>query len=420
MNQYFVKKKTSFSNFNFYLNNFISILIICFPISIIIGTAFVEITAIFIGLYGLYILISKKLFHIDYIFILLFLIYISSNISSILSDHPYEAFSRSLFLFRYPLFFFGVFYFLSNNYNTLKYLFISILLSVIFVYLDDLLQLILSYDIFGFKKQAHRLTGPFDDELIPGIYLFRLGLISICFLSFKNKHNFYYLFFLTILLLIGVIITGEKVSSVITLFSISLLFLIRFGFKKILFVFLILLIFFSSFFVLINSSDIYKERIWSETKRTLGIFQTNRNFFDSEHGVMFLTSLHIWNDNKFYGSGLKTYRLNCKLEKYSNIKSLVVSERCSTHPHNFYFEILSELGIFGLFLYIFLILYILNKIYLNYIHNNNLISLGVFCTLIGIFFPINFTNSFFTNFNLLWIIFIIPLGLINFAEQKNE
>ena len=170
---------------------------------------------------------------------------------------------------------------------------------------------------------------------------------------------------------------------------------------------------------MINSSEVYKERIWGETKRTLGIFEDNRNFFDSEHGVMFLTSIYIWKDNKLFGGGLKTYRENCNLEKYSKIKSLVVSERCSTHPHNFYLEILAELGILGLILFLFLIFYFFYKIYKNYIINNNIVTLGVLCTLLGIFFPLNFTNSFFTNFNLLWITFIIYLGLIKF-EDLNE
>ena len=420
MSQFFAKKKNFLINPNFNIDTLVSILIIFFPFSIIIGTAFVELTAILIGFYGLYILIYKKIFRINYIFVLLFLIYISANLSSILSEYSYEAFSRSLFLFRYPLFFFGVFYFLSNNAKILNYLFLSILFCVFFVYLDDLIQFIYNYDIFGFQKQAHRLSGPFDDELIPGIYLFRFGLISLCFISYKYKENFTLFFLITIMLLIGVIITGEKTTSVITFFSISIFFLIRFGLKKIVFLFLIIIVFLSTFVTLINTNDIYKERIWGETKRTLGIFQTNRNFFDSEHGVMFLTSLYIWKDNKYFGGGLKTYRENCKLEKYSNIKSLVVTERCSTHPHNFYLEILSELGIFGFILFLFLILYLLKKIYKNYIKYKNIISLGVLCTLVGIFFPLNFTNSFFTNFNLLWIIFIISLGLINIDKYKNE
>ena len=161
-----------------------------------------------------------------------------------------------------------------------------------------------------------------------------------------------------------------------------------------------------------------KKEYGERQKEPFGLFQDNRNFFDSEHGVMFLTSLHIWNDNKLFGGGLKTYRENCKLEKYSQIKSLVVSERCSTHPHNFYLEILAELGIFRFILFFILFIFIFSKIYKNYLNSNNLVTLGVLCTLLGIFFLFNFTNSFFTNFNLLWITFIISLGFIKFEKEK--
>lgn len=416
MSQYFVIKKNLLTNLK--ISNFISLLIILFPISIIIGPAVVEVTAILIALYGLYILFEKKLLKINLIFLVFVLIYLFANLSSILGDYTYQSFTRSLFLFRYPLFLFGIYYCLSINPKTITYLFLSCSVCVAFVYLDDLIQLFYNYDIFGFQKQAHRLSGPFDDELIPGLYLFRFGLISICFLLMKTKNNFYQIFILSIILLIGIIITGEKTSSVITFLSLIVFFILRFGFKKIYFIFIAFIIFISSFIILINSSETYNERIWGETKRTLGIFKDNRSFFDSEHGVMFLTSLHIWKDNKLLGGGLKTYRENCKLEKYAKIKSLVISERCSTHPHNFYLEILAELGIIGFVLFLCLIFYFFNKIYKNYLNNNNIITLGVLCILFGIFFPLNFTNSFFTNFNLLWITFIISLGLIKFENFK--
>ena len=55
MSQYFVIKKILLTNLN--ISNLISLLIILFPISIIIGPAVVEISAVLIALYGLYIFI---------------------------------------------------------------------------------------------------------------------------------------------------------------------------------------------------------------------------------------------------------------------------------------------------------------------------------------------------------------------------
>ena len=66
MNPYIVKKKNLLIHFN--VNNLVNVLIILFPISVIIGTAFVEVTALFLALYGLYILLVKKLFKINHFF----------------------------------------------------------------------------------------------------------------------------------------------------------------------------------------------------------------------------------------------------------------------------------------------------------------------------------------------------------------
>ncbi len=402
-----------------YFSKSIGAIILLFPFIIISGTAVVEISANFIGLYGLIILIKNKKKKFNSIFYLLTLIFIFANISSFLGENLSNSFSRSIFLFRYPLFFLGVYYYLTLNQKYIIYILYYCILSILFVYFDDIVQLIFGYDIFGFEKQNHRLSGPFDDELIPGIFLFRFGLISIAsFIYIKNIGN-NYTYILLVLLLIGVILTGEKTTSVLTFLSISLFIILNYGLKKILIIIYILIAFVGSFYILINSSDIYKERIWYEAKRTIPIFNKDRTFLDSEHGVMFYTAFNIWKDNKIFGTGLKSYREECKNEKYSNIDSMVVNERCSTHPHNFYFELLSELGIVGLILFAILIFYILFKIYMNYLRSKNVITLSIFCTLCGIFFPIAFTNSLFTNFNLLWIVFIISLGFIKITNEKN-
>ena len=416
----FIAQKKDYNQFNLF-QQIVGILIITFPFCIIIGTAFVEINANLIALYGLLNFIILKKYKNNKIIIFLLFIYFFSNFSSFLSPNNFDAFSRSLFLFRYPLFFFGLILFLNNNDKYLHYTLISITVAVIFVYFDDLFQLITGEDIFNFKKQQHRLSGPFNDELIPGIFLFRFGLISIITIIslVKIKNNFFNLL-LSMSLILGVVITGEKTSSVMIFLSISLFYFINYGFKKIYLIFIILIVFISSLVVIINTNEIYKERIWGETKRTLGIFNEDRSFIDSEHGVMLFTAYKIWENNKLFGVGLKNYRHLCKDDKYAEINSLVVDNRCSTHPHNFYLEILSELGLIGIFLYVSLFIFILFKIFQNYKKEKNIITLSIFCTLSVILFPFLFTNSFFTNFNLLWIVFLLSIGLVKFKSENEK
>ena len=77
----------------------------------------------------------------------------------------------------------------------------------------------------------------------------------------------------------------------------------------------------------------------------------------------------------------------------------------STHPHQFYFEVLSEHGLIGSLIFLSLLFYLVFK-YLNVIiFSKNDIQLGCFIYLIINFLPILPSGSFFGDFNstLFWI-----------------
>ena len=71
-------------------------------------------------------------------------------------------------------------------------------------------------------------------------------------------------------------------------------------------------------------------------------------------------SLKIYQNNKLFGTGIKTFRVTCSLDDNKVIfrNKKYNSNFCSNHPHNYYLEILSETGIIGLmgfiiFVYVF-------------------------------------------------------------------
>ena len=52
---------------------------------------------------------------------------------------------------------------------------------------------------------------------------------------------------------------------------------------------------------------------------------------------------------------MKNFRNFCDDESLnSKINPIFQNKKCATHPHSFYFEILSEIGLFGLFLLLLL------------------------------------------------------------------
>ena len=79
------------------------------------------------------------------------------------------------------------------------------------------------------------------------------------------------------------------------------------------------------------------------------------SFRDSMWGAHFITAYQIFRENIILGSGARSFRYECNKEKYDNIDIHYIKKRCSTHPHNYYLEILSENGIIG-FAYLLLLL----------------------------------------------------------------
>ena len=68
--------------------------------------------------------------------------------------------------------------------------------------------------------------------------------------------------------------------------------------------------------------------------------------FSVMHFNHYLSAIEIFKDNKLFGIGPKNYRKICKNEKY-----YLNEFSCSTHPHNYFIQILAETGLIGLFLF---------------------------------------------------------------------
>ena len=98
-------------------------------------------------------------------------------------------------------------------------------------------------------------------------------------------------------------------------------------------------------------------------------------------------------------------------QKYYDKKFEATESRCSTHPHQFHLEILSELGVFGYFLFVIFFIYFLTRGIINYKQNKNILHLGsLIFVFVSIFLPIP-TGSFFTTYGatIFWINFSLVL-----------
>ena len=134
------------------------------------------------------------------------------------------------------------------------------------------------------------------------------------------------------------------------------------------------------------------------------------------HFNHYLTAVEIFKDNKLFGVGPKNFRKICKNKNY-----YLNEFSCSTHPHNYYIQVLSETGIIG-FLLIFIIY--LSFVYL-YFHNiikfnkENFLSKHVLISSFLInFFPFFPSGSLFNNWNS--IIYTFPIGFLIALYNNRE
>ena len=75
------------------------------------------------------------------------------------------------------------------------------------------------------------------------------------------------------------------------------------------------------------------------------------------HKIIFSTALATWKQNKIFGNGIKSFRIDCQklalLGPEINLQDQAIQHKknflCSNHPHNYYLEILTETGIVGIF-----------------------------------------------------------------------
>ena len=119
----------------------------------------------------------------------------------------------------------------------------------------------------------------------------------------------------------------------------------------------------------------------------------------NQHFGHYYTALDIFNENRIFGSGLKTFRIESFKDKYNSIDKFYGQ---STHPHQIHFEFLSELGIVGYLLIISNLIYILR---INIIHKKDFLIKAAILFLVASLVPILPSGSFFTSYGaaIFWI-----------------
>ena len=121
--------------------------------------------------------------------------------------------------------------------------------------------------------------------------------------------------------------------------------------------------------------------------------------------------LNDFKNNKFFGVGNKNYRIATCNEIKKNNKYI-----CTTHPHQIYFEFLSEHGMIGTLIILSIFYKLIFSKILSTIRDNNYIKIGSLIYLIFIFTPIIPSGAFFSDYVL--ILFAINLGIFYASDKQ--
>ena len=440
-------------------NNLSAFIIIIYPSLFILGSALLNIFSLLFVLLNfdrtiLFIKNKNEKFIIFSFFILVtYCIFVSLTAIDFQSS-----IRRTISFLFHGLFFFSMWSFSRielNHKKFIKFLLLSAILINSFVLIDTTIQFFSGTDLFNFEAHRYRLSGPFNDEYVVGSFLYKFSILSVAsiILLFKRTKLFltlYVIFSFTIVLL-----SGERASILLSFFCIiiSLFFIEKNNIKNYLKYFICFLFFF--FIILISVFKIEDIKIskiidinYMENKRdeiTLSknnkeisnfnyrifwiydrlILQTTsdiKSFQDSSYFILYKSALRVWSENKLFGVGLKNFRLSCKEIKINSNKNNY--PQCSTHPHNYILEILSELGIIGLLLFLIFIYSLIIKIYsfMKIKRTNNYLSKILIIILIAIVFPVIPTGSFFSTFNssFFWYFLSILFYIIGLYEEKKK
>ncbi|MAY90754.1 MAG: hypothetical protein CMN00_06195 [Rickettsiales bacterium] len=344
--------------------------------------------------------------------------FFSFNLSSIKSG---------LFYFRFGLFILAIYFFLNKNdkiFVFLNYLLISI---YIILFIDTLYQYNYGKNIIGLdytNDTNFRITSFFGKDEVLGSYIARLFpfLTFLIFISFNNSLFRKRLTFLllTITSMIAIIFSGERTAFALFFLFISFIFLSSFNLRKILIFPLILGIIIIT--GIVSTNEKVKERMFDRTVDQLGLSSNSERLvlFSKTYEGHYLIALKMFKEKPVFGHGPKMFRYYCAKKE-----NFVADHACTTHPHNFYAQMLAESGLIGFSFLIVLYLYILSiflkNFYFQIKYKKQFISDIGLCLLGSLFinlFPILPSGNFFNNW--LSIIMYYPIGFLIYIVKNNK
>ena len=401
---------------------FISCIFLLLPITLITGPFLPDLFLSVIGFYFLVLSLVKREFNLyKNKFILIFALFIFYLIvRGIFSEYPYESlikYNGPIFYFRYLFFVLGVQFLISQNPKLIKLFCISLVLVITFSVLDGYLQWMTGQNIFGFKSPSIRVTGIFNDEEILGHFLSHVVPLAFSLLIFtygtSHKKIILYMFFL-IISEVMIFITNDRAGFLkIFQFTFILVFLSTHFkiYRLIAFTISAIII-----FLILNFSSNSQSR-YSDTLSDVSSTYIPYMPWTPAHERHFSVAIDMFKENPIFGQGPQMFKTLCQIiPKY--VKD------CTSHPHNYWFQTLGELGTVGVFFLLIALIHVsflLIKHLIGILNKNKTFILpdhvlSLYALIFIFLWPLIPHQSFYNNW--LNVLVYLPVGFLLYFKNK--
>ena len=406
------------------LNYYFLFLFSFIPASIIIGPAISLVNILLIDISFIFLIFYKK----DFKFlsnktmklIILLCLYLVFN-SIVAKDFSISA-NRNFGFIRFGILFLAFNYFFYNK-SFINRVLIVWITTLFILSLDTYIESFFGQNTLGYGEEyGQRIVSFFKDEPIVGGYINGFYLIIIGYLFYINKNTSnkykYIILIFSIFFITAIILTGERSNSIkaVSGFFLFYFFTDFFKFKEKIFSIILLILLFTFLF---NTSNFLKLRYGSQFfKPIISVFQTNNEFNkrdelkDNIYIRLYQSGFEVFKKYPVFGVGNKNYRVEtCSNEKNSKYF-------CNTHPHQIYFEFLSEHGLVGSMILFFILFNLIFSKIRIIINSNNSLQLGCLIFLTTSFIPFLPSGAFFADYNL--TIFWVNLSIMYSIGKKTN
>ena len=437
--------------------NLIYIAICSLPYFLVTGPFISDFLVSFIAILFLIISIKERIwiYYNNNYFKLFILFYFIINLSALFSENPLISLKTSIPYIRFALFSLAIIFIINNKKNFEIFFLKNLMIVIVVLLLDGVLQYFSGQSSLGWIKKLfnilildndyslkmnYKVQSLFGNKGVYGSYLLRFSPLLIFLIIKTNlfkKFNLLYIIIFYSVIFIAILFSGERSSLILFLILIffNIFFLKGYKLYKLLVVFFLSL--FLIFFLIFNKE--LNNRYVITTKYLIYSLNKENNINEitkleeenlvikyynsvSNYTGLFRTGLLMFEDSPFLGKGPRAFKYLSADERFSphdiNGKKIVYY---NSHPHNYYIQLLAEVGLFGFLYFLFLLFAFLYFLFFyprrkKFLYKDYQII--IFSSFLIVLWPFITTGNLFNNWLSIFNFFLIGFFLGNLYNNN--